>query len=216
MPETVLLSDPRLARVPVHDRGEPLVDLRAVATLRLDGRRAEPEGAYAHVRFGLVDRLVTAQSLLPRGIRLLIVEGYRPPALQERYFHRYLEQLRAAHPALSAQTLREHASRYIAPPEFAPHPTGGAVDLTLADEDGQELFMGTEVNATLTQSADACCTAAPGIPATARANRRHLVSALTAAGFVNHPTEWWHWSYGDRYWALVTRAHAAQYRPVDR
>ena len=22
---------------------------------------------------------------------------------------------------------------------------------------------------------------------------------------MNYPTEWWHWSYGDRYWALVDR-----------
>jgi D-alanyl-D-alanine dipeptidase len=28
---------------------------------------------------------------------------------------------------------------------------------------------------------------------------------------VNYPTEWWHWSYGDRYWALMTGAPAARY-----
>jgi hypothetical protein len=27
-----------------------------------------------------------------------------------------------------------------------------------------------------------------------------LGGGLTAAGMVNYPTEWWHWSYGDRYW----------------
>jgi hypothetical protein len=25
--------------------------------------------------------------------------------------------------------------------------------------------------------------------------------------------EWWHWSYGDRYWAVVTGAPAALYAP---
>jgi hypothetical protein len=24
---------------------------------------------------------------------------------------------------------------------------------------------------------------------------------MQAHGFVNYPTEWWHFSYGDRYWA---------------
>jgi D-ala-D-ala dipeptidase len=38
-----------------------------------------------------------------------------------------------------------------------------------------------------------------------------LGEALSAAGLVNHPTEWWHWSYGDRYWALETGAPAALY-----
>jgi zinc D-Ala-D-Ala dipeptidase len=31
---------------------------------------------------------------------------------------------------------------------------------------------------------------------------------------VNYPTEWWHWSYGDRYWAVMTDAPAALYGPV--
>ena len=38
---------------------------------------------------------------------------------------------------------------------------------------------------------------------------------LTWSGFVNYPTEWWHWSYGDRYWALTTGAAAALYGPVE-
>ncbi|SUX54583.1 Uncharacterised protein [Chromobacterium vaccinii] len=35
------------------------------------------------------------------------------------------------------------------------------------------------------------------------------------AGFVNYPSEWWHWSHGDRYWAAVTCAPAALYAAVE-
>ncbi|MFE3761546.1 M15 family metallopeptidase [Streptomyces sp. NPDC059104] len=45
---------------------------------------------------------------------------------------------------------------------------------------------------------------APGITAAARAHRATLGAALSAAGLVNHPAEWWHRSYGDRYRALAT------------
>jgi len=38
---------------------------------------------------------------------------------------------------------------------------------------------------------------------------------MTVAGFVNYPTEWWHWSYGDRYWAYATHRSAAIYGPVE-
>jgi D-alanyl-D-alanine dipeptidase len=38
---------------------------------------------------------------------------------------------------------------------------------------------------------------------------------LDGAGLVNYPTEWWHWSFGDRYWALTTGAAAAVYGPLD-
>ena len=31
-----------------------------------------------------------------------------------------------------------------------------------------------------------------------------LAKALHTAGLVNYPTEWWHWSYGDRYWAMAS------------
>lgn len=40
-----------------------------------------------------------------------------------------------------------------------------------------------------------------------------LSAALTAGGLVNYPTEWWHWSFGDRYWALATEADHAVYGP---
>ena len=35
--------------------------------------------------------------------------------------------------------------------------------------------------------------------------------ALQAVGFVNYPTEYWHWSYGDRYWAYQKGQPAAIY-----
>jgi hypothetical protein len=31
---------------------------------------------------------------------------------------------------------------------------------------------------------------------------------------VNYPTEWWHWSFGERYWAFVTGAGRTRYAPV--
>ncbi|ABX41733.1 hypothetical protein Cphy_1358 [Lachnoclostridium phytofermentans ISDg] len=27
-------------------------------------------------------------------------------------------------------------------------------------------------------------------------------------GFVNYPTEWWHWSYGGCYWAFLNNCDA--------
>ncbi|MDP4504885.1 M15 family metallopeptidase [Nonomuraea turcica] len=43
------------------------------------------------------------------------------------------------------------------------------------------------------------------------ANRCILGNALASAGFVNYPTEWWHWSFGERYWAYITQARYARY-----
>jgi D-alanyl-D-alanine dipeptidase len=211
----ILISDPRVAAVPLGDNGEAMVDLRTVPDLRVDGRLADPAGAFARMREGAVERLLAAQRSLPDGVRLLIVEGYRPLRLQREYFADYQDELRARHPDWDEARVRVEASKFVSPPEVAPHSTGGTVDLTLAGPDGQELDMGTAVNDSPVASANACFTAASHIPAPARRNRYLLGAALRSAGFVNYPTEWWHWSYGDRYWALSTGASRTLYGPVE-
>ncbi|MER6073326.1 M15 family metallopeptidase [Streptomyces sp. NPDC001817] len=190
MDEIVLMADPRVAAVPVADCGEPLVDVRLRDSLAVDRRRAEPSGAFAQLREGVLIRLLRGQQLLPDGLRLLLVEGYRPPALQRQYFDRYAGTLRAAHPDWSPERLREAASRYVSPPEIAPHSAGAAVDLTLVGPGGRELDMGTRVNADPEESDGACYTDAATIGPEARANRRVLAAALGAVGLVNYPTEW--------------------------
>ncbi|MGW0475786.1 M15 family metallopeptidase [Streptomyces coeruleorubidus] len=216
MTEIVLMSDSRVAAIPVVESGEKLLDVRVRESIAVDPRKEDGSGAFAHLREGVLARLLKAQELLPDGVRLLFVEGYRPPALQRSYFEQYSDALRADHPGWSAEQVREAASRYVSPPEIAPHSAGAAVDLTLMSADGQELDMGTRMNASPEESDGACYTNAPGIPPRARDNRRLLGDALTAAGLVNYPTEWWHWSYGDRYWALVTGAEHAVYGARER
>jgi len=211
MSDLVLLSDPAIAQVAVWECGEPLVDLREVRALHLDSRLADPAGHYARLRRGVTDRLVTAQTVLPPTLALLLIEGYRPADLQARYFAEKMAALQAQHPEASPQWVRREAGRYISPPEVAPHVAGAAVDLTLCTTDGGELWMGTDVN---DSSRIACHTHHPDIDDEARTNRATLIAALTAVGMVNYPTEWWHWSYGDRYWAYVTKAQAARYGPL--
>ncbi|WP_329112588.1 M15 family metallopeptidase [Streptomyces sp. NBC_01353] len=215
MSEITLMSDPKVAAVPVEECGERLVDVREEGSLLVDPRKRDDAGAFAHLRAGVLDRLLQAQAGLPDGLRLLYVEGYRPLSLQRRYFTEYGDELRAAHPDWPAQDVHTAASRYVSPPELAPHSAGSAVDLTLADLDGRELDLGTRMNASPEESAGACYTDAAGITAEARRNREILGAALAGAGLVNYPTEWWHWSYGDRYWALATGAPAALHGPKE-
>jgi D-alanyl-D-alanine dipeptidase len=210
------MSDPVIAAVPVRERGERLVDVRAGGRLLVDPRKQDPHGHFAHVREGVAARLLTAQDALPDGLRILFIEGYRPLALQRAYFEEYLAELRSENPGWPERELFSAASRYVSPPDIAPHSAGAAVDLTLATADGAELDLGTRVNANPEESGGACFTGADSIGAQARENRNVLGRALASAGFVNYPTEWWHWSYGDRYWALGAGAPAACYGPISR
>jgi D-alanyl-D-alanine dipeptidase len=210
----VLLSDPRIAAIALADVGEPLVDLREVPELRVDRRQADPAGAFAQLREGVAQRLLDAQATLPGGLRLLITEGYRPLDTQRSVFDGYRDELRRRYPDWSADRLYVETSKFASPVEVAPHSTGGAIDLTLCTEEGLEIDMGTCVDATPDDSDNACFTAAPNISGQARRNRRTLAQALTSTGLVNYPTEWWHWSFGDRYWAFVTGTGKSRYGPV--
>jgi D-alanyl-D-alanine dipeptidase len=214
MSDSLPLSDPVIAGLPVHDRGEALVDVRTVPVLRVDPRLAEFHDGYVLLRTTVVDRLVIAQSLLPRGLRLLVVEGYRPPEAQQRHLDECCEDLRRGHPDWSEQSVQREAGWHCAPAGSAPHSTGAAVDLTLCSQAGVELPMGTRLHAGPVESNGASATAAVAIPAEARAHRSTLGQALIGAGLVNLPTAWWHWSYGDRYWCYRTRAEAAPYGPI--
>ena len=214
MDDVLLMGDPAVAAVPVRECGAPLVDLHDTA-IALDERQRDPQGHFALQRRGLAGRLEKAQALLPDGLRLLVVEGYRPPSLQRLYFDSYRAELQAAHPDWADDVLHRAASRYVSPPEIAPHSAGAAVDLTLCTADGRELDLGTRVNATPEESGGRCYTASPDVDAAAQDTREVLGAALRAVGLVNYPTEWWHWSFGDRYWAITTGAPAAVYGPVD-
>jgi len=57
-------------------------------------------------------------------------------------------------------------------------------------------------------------TYASDVPEKARKRREELVRAMEKAGFVNYGHEWWHYSYGDRYWALLRGESAAIYGPA--
>ncbi|WP_433201794.1 M15 family metallopeptidase [Dactylosporangium sp. CS-047395] len=202
---SVLLSDPLVSAVPVCDLDEPLVALD-------DGFGA----AGALVRRELAVRLQAARAALPGGIRLLVVEGYRPAYRQQAIIDRYAAELRAVRPGIGEPELHTLTSRFVAPLAVAPHVAGAAVDLTLADDAGVELDLGTAIDATPEASGGRCYFAAEHISAEARANRALLARVLGREGLVNYHTEWWHWSYGDRYWALATGAGAALYGPVAR
>ncbi|GFN02155.1 hypothetical protein Smic_07110 [Streptomyces microflavus] len=210
----VLMSDPHVAAIPVRECGEPLVDVRD-NDFRVDPRKQDPQGAFAHVREGVLARLTQARSLLPAGIDLLFIEGYRPLALQQRYFTQYRDQLAAAHHDWTPKQLHEATSQYVSPPDIAPHSAGAAVDVTLVDQDGHELDLGTRVNASPEESDGACFTHAPNLSDHAQRHRTVLLNAMEGAGFTNYGTEFWHFSAGDRYDALMRQEPHARYGPIE-
>ncbi|MFF2811254.1 M15 family metallopeptidase [Streptomyces sp. NPDC058000] len=209
----IVLSDPRVAGVPVRECGEPLAEVATLPSVTLDPRERDAAGAYGRARTGVCERLRAAAAELPAGVGFLVIEGHRSSAEQARRFARYEDRLRAAGHTDPTE-IRRRAAAFVSPVEVAPHCAGAALDVTLVDARGVELDMGGAVNGHRTGDEERCPLDAPGLSAPARHHRALLARALSGAGFVNYPSEWWHWSYGDPYWALLTGARAAVYGPV--
>ena len=205
--DIILLHDPRVAAVPIVDSGEPLVVARLPRLRLVD----DPQGSRVREQVSL--RLALAHDALPAGLHLVLAEGWRSPAAQAAIVARYRARVRAEHPGATDDDVDRLTSRHVAPMAVAPHVAGAAVDVTLVDDAGLALDLGCPLDATPEESDGRCYTDAL-VPPDARALRTALSHAMSAAGFVNYPTEWWHWSYGDRYWALVTDRPAARYGAV--
>jgi zinc D-Ala-D-Ala dipeptidase len=211
MDSVVLMGDPAVARVPVEECDEALVDAGGVFVLSDLKKQDEPHRS--RLRAGVMERLQAAQTHLPDGFRLCLVEGLRTWELQASYFNSYRDQLIGSEPDLSQQESYLKATRYVSAPEIAPHVSGAAIDLTLCDPDGNELDLGSPINAS-PEASDGVCYFDALVNTVARRHRSILRDSLVEVGMINYPTEWWHWSYGDRYWALMTGRAAALYGPI--
>jgi D-alanyl-D-alanine dipeptidase len=53
------------------------------------------------------------------------------------------------------------------------------------------------------------------LPKYIQKNREILRYALTKVGFQNYPSEFWHWSHGDYWWAKRANKNKAIYGPVE-
>lgn len=88
------------------------------------------------VRESVAEKLKTAQSLLPSGMRLAVVDAYRPLEVQQAAFDFYLEQLRDNQPDWEENKLLAETQKYVSipstdPKKPSPHNTGGAVDVVI-------------------------------------------------------------------------------------
>jgi len=216
--EIILISDPKVLAIPIRDNDELLVDLRTIPELFVDLSNENFQKKYVgfpFVRKSVAEMLVKAQDLLPKGYKLMIKEGYRDIEIQKKIFNEYLEFLKKEFPNFSKEELYEKASAYVAPPEIIPpHSTGGAIDLTLMTNDDKEIDMGTKFNTDIKESNFSNYTKTI-VPKNIEEKRELLTKAMESVGFVNYPTEWWHWSYGDRYWAFIKGKKFALYNSID-
>mgnify|MGYP001225741909 CR=1 FL=1 len=223
MIERLTPSSPEVLAVSVQECGEALVDIRGLGSLKFGPPPESPATAadYTFMRQGIYQRLLQAQALLPEGISMQLYEAYRSLKVQEMLFADELERVRKRQSDISDADCFTEATRMVSAVAYPdgtlnipPHNTGAAVDLLLLDENGQALDFGMDIYRWTEVDPDLCLTHAPGLSDEAVSNRQLLVDVMTRAGFVNYPQEWWHFSYGDRFWAYLSGHDHAIYGAV--
>ena len=159
-----------------------------------------------YMRQSVYELLIRALSFLPEGYGFKVYDAWRPYEVQRFLYDEQVEKLCGQ--GLDAEAAGEQAKQFVSYPETDPlkpyvHSTGGAVDLTVIDEKGCELNMGTDfddfTDLAFTDSFE------ESAETEIRNNRRLLYNAMIKAGFTNYPSEWWHYDYGDFFWAAETK-----------
>ncbi|MCD7805757.1 MAG: M15 family metallopeptidase [Lachnospiraceae bacterium] len=165
------------------------------------------------VRREVWERLKAAAKKLPAGYRIRIWDAWRPFALQQELYEVYSGAIIREYGLMdkTAEERKRVIHKFVSEPVYnrdlpPVHTTGGAVDVTLIDERGRELKMGTGFDDFTGKAHTASFEGTE--EAVIRDNRRLLYGVMTAAGFTNLPSEWWHYDYGDRFWGYYSKKTA--------
>lgn len=224
MKKIIYIADPEILAIPIIECNEPLIDVKHRNELQY-GPPPECElttDCYTKMRETIFKKLCAAQNDLPKGWRFRLYEGFRSLTVQKMLFEQEYKLVVERFPDASEQEHFHETTRLVSPvinldgsKNIPPHNTGAAVDVELLDETGQLVDMGMTAADWVSVNPDFCLTDCDLISKQAQQNRKLLLDIMHAHEFVNYPTEWWHFSYGDRYWAYHKNAQHAFYGSVD-
>ena len=215
----ILINDAQIMNIQLQEHIEDFTNLsnlhpRIKVDLSMD-QIASTSHYFSFARKTVANKLIEAINFLPEEYDFYIKEAYRALSQQSKSFDKVLKYYFEEYPELNENELYLETCKYVAPPECAPHPTGAAIDITLMDKQGIELDLGTPFNATPKETESATYFDSDKISDKAKEYRQVLKHTLEKVGFANYPPEWWHWSYGDRYWAFMNNQPNAFYCVVE-
>ncbi len=207
----ILLHDERIAKITCVDNKEKIISLRqSHEKILLDETKSQignKSDLFCYARESVAKKLIEATEYLPRGYKFVIKEAYRPLSLQREFFEDAFKYYIIQYPLKSKDEIYKLTCQFVAPITVAGHPTGGAIDITLS-KDGVELDMGSGFYEAPIEPENLSYLLSTYISDHAKANRKILIDCMEKVGFANYPPEWWHWSYGDSYWAFLNNCDA--------
>ncbi len=194
------------------------------------GAPYEEKGSIWKLREEVVKRLIKVNDFLKlrnNNFYLLIYDSWRPIEVQEFMFNRAFSSeckkldLDPSEKNMERYPLvKKKVEKFWAYPSFdercpPPHSTGGALDITLADKYGNFIDMGSDIDQMDEKSKPDFYKNIKNEEAIIWNYRRNLLKEIMVKyEFVQHPNEWWHFSYGDQLWAWKNKKSNALYGKV--
>ena len=191
----------------VAECGEELVRIQDVdprISIDIKERRRMYDDETLYARASVAHALAAAnRALSSDGLALKVFDAYRPLEYQQMRFEQQYKAVREQNPGWSEQQVRDETFIRVFPPSTNPqtppaHSTGGAIDLTIVDNEGNELDMGSGYGEF---ESPYLAANAPGLDGKPHENRVLLITTMAKQGFMCFPGEWWHYSMGDREWS---------------
>lgn len=152
------------------------------------------------VRQRAYERLVQAQHHLPAPWQLVIKAGFRPLEVQLALLAAFYEKSQTERPNWTEAQHLKHAQTFVSDPRIIcpPHVTGGAVDIAVKNtKTGEYIDMGCPPNT----DSEVSFLHSDKVSPQQYSNRMVLLEAMLRAGFAPNVYEWWHYQYGETYWA---------------
>lgn len=152
------------------------------------------------VRQTVFDMLVEVQQSLPQEWQIVLKAGYRPFGVQVSVLEMFMNESRKRFVDWTEAQHLAHARTFVADPTIVcpPHVTGGAVDLDIQNRiTGQKIDMGCPPNT----DSQISFLHSDLLSQEQYKHRLTLLQAMLKAGFAPNPNEWWHYQYGETYWA---------------
>ncbi|MBD2678562.1 MULTISPECIES: M15 family metallopeptidase [Nostoc] len=212
-------------QVAIFECGEPLMaiplELFAVESPHPYEKLGAPYGDRSpyYLRQSVIENLIQAQNyleLLRRKWRIQIFDAYRPVAVQQfmvDYSFAQAVQERGLTEAELLPNQRQEIWQTVyeiwAVPSLdektpPPHSTGAAVDVTLVDDTGEIVNMGSPIDEMSGRShPDYYANKDDPQAEKYHAHRQLLQEVMLKADFQRNPKEWWHFSFGDQMWAWL-------------
>ncbi len=115
--------------IDVIENNEPIVDASEIRTSNIATNVFK-------IRATVLEMLKRADKLLPKGYNLILIEGYRSLSEQKKRWQKRVESLQAQYPTMSFAEIEKIAVKFSAKQGKSGHGTGGAVDVSICDSNG--------------------------------------------------------------------------------